>query len=71
MVGPEDSRLADELQREIDRYGQPSAAQALTAEEQDWIDTARLALRAMRSGAATDEQRDAAQMALKRTPPTR
>jgi hypothetical protein len=71
MNRSEDLKLADNLQRSIDDYGQPGANTASVAEEQDWINTARLAVGPLRSGAATDEQRDAARAALKHTPPPR
>ena len=66
-----DLKLADELEREIDDYGQPGADATSIAEEQDWINTARLAVGSLRSGAATDQQRDAARAALTHTPPPR
>jgi hypothetical protein len=69
MADAEDAQLADALQRGIDVYGTPSGELALTAEEQDWIDTARLAVSALRSGSVTAEQRASAHAALKRTPP--
>jgi hypothetical protein len=71
MNSPDDRTLTDELQREIDTYGQRDTDQAPTAEEQDWINTARLALRALRAGEATEEERDAARAALEHTPPPR
>jgi hypothetical protein len=71
MDNLEDLKLADDLQREIDDYGQAGAHEASTTEEQDWINTARLATGALRAGGATDEQRDAARSALEHTPPPR
>jgi hypothetical protein len=71
MNGPADLTLADKLQREIDQYGHPGAGELSISEEQDWINTARLAARALRSGLATDEERDAARDALEHTPPPR
>jgi hypothetical protein len=56
MNRSEDLKLADDLQREIDDCVQPGAGAASVAEQQDWINTARLAVRSLRSGAATDEQ---------------
>ena len=67
----EDLKLADELQREIDDYGQHGADEATTTEEQDWINTARLATEALRAGGASDEEREAARAALEHTPPPR
>ncbi len=67
----EDLKLADELQREIDDYGRHGADEPATTEEQDWINTARLATEVLRAGTASDEQRDAARSALEHTPPPR
>ena len=36
-------RLADDLRREVEYYGQAGAHEASVADEQDWLKTARLA----------------------------
>jgi hypothetical protein len=71
MDNLEDLKLADDLQREIDDYGQHGSEEASTTEEQDWINTARLATEALRAGTVSDDQRNAARSALEHTPPTR
>ena len=71
MDNLEDLQLADELQREIDDYGQPGADEASTTEERDWINTARLATKALRAAGPSDEERGAARAALEHTPPPR
>ena len=66
-----DLELADQLEREIDSRSQAGADGVPTAEEQDWLNTARLAIGPLRSGTASDDERDAARGALDHTPPPR
>lgn len=71
MATDADVKLADALQLEIDYYSQPGADEASIAEEQDWIGTAVVAIRFLRSAGTTDEQRETARKVLKDTPPQR
>jgi len=71
MTDDEDVQLANALQHEIDYYSQPGGNAASAAAEQDWLNTARLAVRSLRIPHPTEEQREAARHTLKHTPPLR
>ena len=71
MATKADVKLADALRREVEYYSQPGAHEASIAEEQDWLNTARLAVGFLEAPDTTDEQREAARNALKHTPPLR